>query len=75
MEIEVLVTERKAAQELGIHTSAVHKAFQENRLPFVTLYGRKLISRAALEAYKRRMRPDGQKPKGRPRNGQETASA
>lgn len=64
---EVLLTARDAAEELGIHVSTVHKAFQENRLPFVAMYGRKLISRAALDAYKKRTRPDGVKPRGRPR--------
>ncbi len=67
METENLLTAREAAQELGIHTGTVHKAFQENRLPFVALYGRKLISRADLDDYKQRTRPDGEKPKGRPR--------
>ncbi len=67
MENETLLTAREAAQELSVHTGTVHKAFQENRLPFVALYGRKLISRAALDAYKERTRPDGEKPRGRPR--------
>lgn len=67
MDNEILLTAREAACELGVHTATVHKAFQENRLPFVAMYGRKLISRADLEAYKRRTRPDGEKPKGRPR--------
>jgi excisionase family DNA binding protein len=64
---EVLLTARDAAAELGIHVGTVHNAFQENRLPFVALYGRKLIRRADLDAYKKRTRPGGEKPKGRPR--------
>jgi len=56
---EALLTARKAAEELGIHVGTVHNAFQRNRLPFVALYGRKLISRTALDTYKRRTRPDG----------------
>jgi len=64
---EILLTAREAAEELGVHVGTIHNAFQDNRLPFVALYGRKLISRAALDAYKRRTRPDGVKPKGRPR--------
>ncbi len=72
METEVLLTQnlltaREAAADLGVHVGTVHKAFQENRLPFVAMYGRKLISRAALDAYKKRTRPDGEKPRGRPR--------
>ena len=34
--------------------------------PIALRYGRKLIRRAALDAYKQRTRPDGEKPKGRP---------
>ena len=64
---EFLLTTRDAAEELGVHVGTVHKALQEGRLPFVALYGRKLISRAALDAYKKRTRPDGVKPRGRPR--------
>ena len=67
MEAEVLLTAREAAQELDVHTGTVHNAFQEGRLPFVALYGRKLIRRADLDAYKQRTRPGGEKPKGRPR--------
>jgi excisionase family DNA binding protein len=64
---EVLLTAREAAAELGVHVGTVHNAFQESRLPFVALYGRKLISRADLEAYKQRTRQGGGKPKGRPK--------
>ncbi len=67
MENEALLTAREAAAELGVHVGTVHNAFQESRLPFVALYGRKLISRAALDAYKQRTRQGGEKPKGRPR--------
>lgn len=75
METEGLLTAREAAQELGIAIGTVHNAFQEKRLPFVALYGRKLISRAALEAYRKRTRPDGEKPKGRPRKGRTSDEA
>ena len=71
MKNEVLLTSREAAYELGVHTATVHKAFQEKRLPFVAMYGRKLISPADLDAYKQRTRPDGEKPKGRPRKVQD----
>ena len=64
---EVLLTAREAAEELGVHVGTVHNAFQQNRLPFVPMYGRKLIARTALDAYKKRTRPDGVKPRGRPR--------
>ncbi len=71
MEAEVLLTAREAAEELGVHVGTVHNAFQDNRLPFVALYGRKLIRRADLEAYKQRTRPDGVKPLGRPRKSEQ----
>lgn len=64
---EVLLTAREAAAELGVYVGTVHNAFQENRLPFVALYGHKLISRADLDAYKYRIRLGGEKPRGRPR--------
>lgn len=73
METERLLTAREAARELDIAIGTVHNAFQENRLPFVPMYGRKLIRRAALEAYRKRTRPDGEKPKGRPRKIEETS--
>ena len=62
-----LLTIAKVAQELGITPQSVHGALNQGRLPFVTLYGRKLISRADLDAYKLRTRPGGEKPRGRPR--------
>lgn len=43
---EVLLTAREAAAEMGVPIGPAHNAFQEDRLPFVALYGRKLISRA-----------------------------
>ena len=72
---EVLLTAREAAAEMGVHVGTVHNAFQEDRLPFVALYGRKLISCADLDAYKERTRPGGDKPKGRPRKTAGRSSA
>lgn len=74
METEGLLTAGEAAQELGIGVGTVHNAFQEGRLPFVALFGRKLIRRAALEAYRKRTRPDGEKPRGRPRKAPKRAT-
>ena len=65
-----LLTIAKVAQELSITPQSVHGALNQGRLPFITLYGRKLISRADLEAYKQRTRPEGEKPRGRPRKVQ-----
>ena len=62
-----MLTTSEAAWELGILPATVHRAIREGRLPFTVKYGRKLISRSDLEAYKRRTRPDGEKPRGRPK--------
>ena len=56
----------QVAEELGVKPPTVHGALNKGRLPFVMLYGRKLISRADMNAYKLRTRPGGEKPKGRP---------
>lgn len=61
------LTAKEAANELQITLSALHAALQEGRLSFTVAYGRKVIARADLEAYRQRTRPDGEKPKGRPR--------
>lgn len=74
METEVLLTAREAAAELGVHVGTIHNAFQDNRLPFVPMYGRKLIRRADLDVYRQRTRPNGVKPVGRPRKGQDSAA-
>ena len=70
METETLLTAREAAAELGVHVGTVHRAFQESRLPSVALFGRKLIRRADLDAYKERTRPGGVKPRGRPKKAE-----
>ncbi len=70
---EELITVQEAAQELRIHEATVRKAFQEKRLSYVEKYGRKLISRIDLDAYKRRTQPEGIKKVGRPRKRQEMA--
>ena len=54
--------------------SAIRNATLDGRLPFVRKYGRKLITAEELEAYTLRTRPDGVKPKGRPRRTEEEVS-
>lgn len=68
------VTVQEAAAELSIHEATVRKAFYESRLPFVEMYGRKLIPRADLDAYKARTQPAGEKKVGRPRKVQEASA-
>ena len=71
---EQFFTVQEASKELDLAESTVRNALQEQRLPFTLMYGRKLISRADLEAYKLRTRPAGEKPKGRPRKTTEISN-
>lgn len=67
MEETDYLTIPQVSRELGAAAQTVHTAISEGRLPFVVKYGRKLVARADVEAYRERTRPDGEKPKGRPR--------
>jgi excisionase family DNA binding protein len=58
----------QAAQRLGVTESAVRNATLEGRLPFVRVFGRKLLTMEALEEYRQRTQVDGVAPRGRPRN-------
>ncbi len=72
MDIEQLVTIKEASQELGVTITAIHNALNEGRLPFTVVFGRRVIHRDDLEAYRARTQPDGIKPKGRPRKQPDT---
>jgi excisionase family DNA binding protein len=63
---EELVTVQEAAKELNVSESAIRNATLEGRLPSIFKYNRKLITRAALDAYKARTQPGGAPVKGRP---------
>lgn len=73
MERPEILTVVQAANELGVTAAAVRLAIYDNRLPSREFYGRKLIARPDLNAYRQRTQPDGVKRVGRPRKGQETA--
>ena len=73
METDTLLTVKEAADQIGVSESAVRNATLEGRLPFVRMYGRKLIKPADLAAYQERAHPGGVKPKGRPPKDSETA--
>ena len=75
MESNELLTVVEAAHELCVTPPAVHSALYEGRLPCVVKYGRKLIARPDLDAYKQRTQPNGVKKVGRPRKGQTEAEA
>ena len=66
MEEQEYLTIPEAMKELDAASQTIHTAMTEGRLPFIVKYGRRLVSRADLEAYKQRTRPDGEKPRGRP---------
>lgn len=71
MEESHLLTINEAAQMLGVGVCAIYIAIREDRLPFTVKYGRKLVSRQAIEDYRARTRPTGEKPRGRPKKGKE----
>jgi excisionase family DNA binding protein len=72
---ETLLTVQQAAAELGVTDGAVRLALSQGRLSSVEKFGRKLIERADmdaykhLDAYKQRTQPDGVKKAGRPWGG------
>lgn len=67
---ETLLTVQQAATELGITDGAVRLALSQGRLPSIEKFGRKLIERADINAYRQRTQPDGVKKAGRPRKGE-----
>ena len=62
-----LMTVPEVALELGVTQTAVRNAVYENRLPSVKMYGKPLIARTDLDAYKQRTQPSGVKKVGRPK--------
>lgn len=75
IEIGEYLTVQQAARELDVTDAAIRGAILKKRLNSVVLYGRKLISRGELSAYRSRTRPDGVKPVGRPRRKTERGPA
>lgn len=67
METQGYLTVQEVARELQVSDGAIRAAVSEGRLPSTVAFGRKLISRSDLDDYKQRTRPNGEKPKGRPR--------
>lgn len=52
---------------LCVTEGAIRAAMLEGRLAFSYVLGRKVMTRADVEAYRARTQPDGTKPRGRPR--------
>lgn len=67
MDTQELITVQEAAEILGVHSQTVRNALNEGRLPFTRALARIAIKRDDLEEYRLRTRPDGEKPRGRPR--------
>jgi hypothetical protein len=61
MEVTDLLTVQDAARESGLTEDAIRKALLRKALPFVVLYGRKLIRREDWNAYRHNLK------RGRPR--------
>ncbi len=51
MSSEIYVTPTELAERCGIHRNAVYNAMYHGRLPYVKLYGKRLISQAAASHY------------------------
>ena len=67
METDNLLTIEEAAAKIGVTVSAIRNATLEDRLPFVRLFGRKLITAEALAEYQARTQVNGVPPRGRPK--------
>lgn len=74
MDTETLLTVQEAALRIGVSESAIRNAMLQGRLPFVAMFGRKLIEQEALSTYQRRTQPGGAKARGRPPKGDGTAT-
>ena len=66
---DTLLTVQQVAAELGVTDGAIRLALSQGRLSSVEKFGRKLIERADMDAYRQRTQPDGVKKAGRPRKG------
>ncbi len=62
-----LLTVAEIAAELKVADGTVRTAIRKGHLPSQRKYGSILVTRADLDAYKQRTRPDGEKPRGRPK--------
>ncbi len=67
MRTESYVTVQEAASLLDVHQQVLRKAIWDGRLPSTTVFGRIVISLSDIEVYRARTRPDGVKPRGRPK--------
>ncbi len=61
MDAQPMLTVQDASRETGLSEVTIRSAMARNRIPFVEMYGRKLIRRVDMESYRRTAR------RGRPR--------
>ena len=61
------LTVAQAALSLGIVTQTLRGAIMEGRIPVTRVYGRVLITPAAVEEYRARSQADGKPRRGRPK--------
>ena len=66
-DLSAYITVTEAATILGVARQNVLKAIGRGSLPTTVVLGRHLIRRDALARYQSRTQPDGEKPRGRPR--------
>lgn len=52
-----MITVQQAAERAGVSETAIRSALLRKRLPFVLMYGRKLIRTSDFEAYRLTARP------------------
>lgn len=64
---ETLLTVQEAAKYLDVGETAIRNAMLQGRMAFVLRYGRKLVEKQELDAYRARTRPYGEKSIGRPK--------
>lgn len=64
---EKMLTVPECAERLGVTQNAIRNAIHGNRLPSTSVYGRRIVKLADLEAYRQRSQPGGEKRVGRPR--------
>jgi len=61
------LTVPEAAAALGVQAVTIWTAIAEERLPAQVIYGRKVVAKSEVEAYRSRTQPEGMPLKGRPR--------
>jgi excisionase family DNA binding protein len=67
MNTDDLLTAEQAAALLGIAPGTVRAVMTKGRIPVVKIYGRRLLRKEDVEAYKERSQPEGKPVTGRPK--------